>query len=98
MKIYKHKPQYLIQLTFRRGKENPVHLTLCETTPPLVKALLIDLFEPGIKKDKSHLKTRIEVRERLGGKNGKYTAHSFYGESPSKTRRELIDHINKTEA
>lgn len=93
MKIYKHQPQYLIQLTFRRGNEQVIHLTLCETDIPLTKALLNDLFPPGIKKDKAHLKTRIEIRERIGGKNGKYTAHSFYGDSSTKTRRKLINHL-----
>lgn len=94
MKIYKHKPQYLIQLTFRRADEHVIHLTLCETDISLVKALLHDIFQPGFKKDKSHKKTRIEIRERIGGKNGRYTAVSFYGESAAKTRRTLINYIN----
>jgi hypothetical protein len=94
MKIYKHQPLYLIQLTFRRGKEHVLNLTLCGTDISLTKALMQDLFQPGVKKDKAHLKTRIEIRERLGGKNGKYTAHSFYGESAAKTRQTLINHLN----
>lgn len=95
MKIYKHQPQYLIQLTFRRGKEHVIHLTLCETDVSLTKALIQDLFQPGIKQDRMHLKTRIEIRERLGGKNGKFMAHSFYGESAAKTRRKLINYLNQ---
>lgn len=95
MKIYKHTPQYLIQLTFRRGDEHVINLTLCETDMSLTKMLLQDLFPPGTKTDKAHLKTRIEIRERIGGKNGKYTAHSFYGDSAAKSRRKLINHLNQ---
>jgi len=95
MKVYKHQPQYLIQLTFRRGKERVIHLTLCGTDMALTKAFLQDIFPYGYKKDKLHLKTRIEIRERLGGKNGKYTSWSFYGESAAVTRRKLINHISK---
>lgn len=94
MKIYKHTPKYLIQLTFRRGNEHVINLTLCDTDISLTKGLLQDLFQPGTKKDRAHLKTRIEIRERVGGKNGKYTAHSFYGESAAKTRRTLINYLN----
>lgn len=96
MKIYKHNPLYLIQLTFRRGTEHVIYLTLCETDISLTLALLTDLFKPGTKTDKLHRKTRIEIRERIGGKNGKFKAHSFYGDSVDKTRRKLINYINKT--
>lgn len=95
MRIYKHQPLYLIQLAFRRGKEKVKYLTLCDTDINEVKELLTEMFPEAKRKEKTHKKTRIEIRERLGGTNGKYTAVSFYGESVIRTRRKLINYLTK---
>lgn len=96
MKIYIHQPLYLIQLSFKRDVEHIEYLTLHETTMELTKAMLEYLF-PNNKpqKNKPHKKTRIEIRERIGGKNGRYLAHSFYGESAVVTRAKVFEYVSK---
>lgn len=96
MKIYNPEPLHLIQLTFRRGTEKVIYLTLCDTDIHSTKNMLEYLFTPieTTKKSKDHKKTRIEIRERIGGENGKYKAVSFYGESAAETKEILTKYIN----
>lgn len=94
MKIYKHQPLYLIQLTFRWKGENPIHLTLCETTVALAKIMLESLFPNETKPKSKAYKTRIEIRERIGGKNGKFLAHSFYGYTPAEARAKVFEYVS----
>lgn len=96
MKIYVHEPVYIIQLAFKRDNEKMAFLSLCDTTMELTKAMLESLFpKNSVRKDKAKNKTRIEIRERIGGKNGKYLAHSFYGDSPIKTRKIVFEYVSR---
>ena len=91
MKIYAPEPKDLIRLQICRQLEDTEYITLCECTIPEVIQHLSKLIEkqkiPVFVKGK---KTSINIRNALGGKNGKSTSVSFYGLSPKETKELII--------
>ncbi len=96
MKIYEQKPAYLVRIQINRIGDDAQYLTFCDTTPKEVedmcKALItgqdLSPFEMGHR-------TRIDIRESWGAKNGKSKSLSFKGLDTKQTFDLIVKHINK---
>lgn len=97
MKIYNPEPTFYIRLSFKRKNDDMAYVSIVESTldevyDELKKCLsnaTVPAFQTG------GYKTTIEIREALGGQNGKYKAISFWGLSPEETKTLVINHINQ---
>ena len=87
MKIYNPTPDKLVRINIKKQGEKTHFITLCETTPKevmdFVKGIIMDQRLSPFEKGKV---TNIEIREAIGGKNGKSISISFKGLSPAETK------------
>lgn len=91
MKLYEPKPQRIIRVTISRKDEPSEYLNFVETDHKTVideldKFICSFNFSAENKDDR----TRLDIRECLGGKNGVSKTVSFVGMSPKKIKEEII--------
>jgi len=94
MKLFNPSPTYIIRLQIVKQGEQTEYINLEETTIEEVKVFLEEIlkretfspFETG-------RVTSINIREALGGKNGKATSISFRGFSPQYIHDLIIKNI-----
>lgn len=99
MKIYEYSPVYFVRLQITQQKQDAEYLTLCDTTIDEVKEFLTNLLNEQKISPFETTKTSINIREALGGKNGKSTSISFRGLNPKKTLDLITNNLkNKQDA
>lgn len=91
MKLYEPKPQVIIRVTISRKDEPSEYLNFIETDHKTVidelgKFICSFNFSAENKDDR----TRLDIRECLGGKNLTSKSISFVGMSPKKIKEEII--------
>lgn len=94
MKIYQHKPIHLVRLTITKLNEETFYLNLCDTNQEEVIIKLkkiidnekLSVFQEGNR-------TRVDIRDCIGGKNGKCKSISFKGLTPKETNDLIIAKI-----
>jgi hypothetical protein len=95
MKIYKPTPTFIIRVQIIRQGEETQYINLCDTTQNKV----VDHITKTIENQKLSVfakgnSTKIDIRECLGGKNGKSKSISFKGLSPKETLDIITKSIN----
>jgi hypothetical protein len=94
MKIYEQKPTHLVRIQISKIGDNTQYLTFCETTPPEVEEMCKSVIEAQkLSPFASGNKTRIDIRESWGGKNGKSKSISFRGLDTKTTLELIINHV-----
>jgi len=94
MKIYEQTPNYLVRIQIIRIEEETQYLTLCETTPQEVEEMCKRVVESqNLSPFEKGNRTRIDIRESLGGKNGKSISISFKGLDTKKTLNLILAHL-----
>ena len=94
MKIYNPQPENLIRLMITKSGEKTEYLTLCECDAPWVLEWLKMLFKntsPFV----SGKRTTIQIREAIGGKNGKSMSIAFFGLSPIDVKNRIVNELPK---
>jgi len=93
MKIYKPAPSFIIRVQIIRQGEDTQYINLCDTTQKEVVEHITKVIEDQkLSVFAKGNRTRIDIRECLGGKNGKSKSISFKGLSTQKT----LDIITKS--
>lgn len=96
MIIYEQKPTHLVRIQINKIGDVSQYLTFCETTPQEVEEMCKVVIEAQkISPFASGPKTRIDMRESWGGKNGKSKSISFRGLDTNTTLELIINHVNK---
>ena len=96
MKIYEKNPLHLVRIQINKIGDTCQYLTFCETTPQEVEEMCKTVIEAqNISPFLMGQKTRIDIRESWGGKNGKSKSISFRGLDTKTTLNLIINHINK---
>jgi hypothetical protein len=95
MKIYKPTPTFIIRVQIIRQGEETQYINLCDTTQNKV----VDHITKTIENQKLSVfakgnSTKIDIRECLGGKNGKSKSISFKGLSTKETLDIITKSIN----
>ena len=95
MKIYKPAPTFIIRVQIIRQGEETQYINLCDTTQNKV----VDHITKTIENQKLSVfakgnSTKIDIRECLGGKNGKSISISFKGLSTKETLDIITQSIN----
>lgn len=93
MKIYNHEPLYLIRLQITQQKQKTEYINLADTTLDEVKEWLIALIESKHISPFKKNKTSVNIREAIGGKNGKGFSISFRGLTPEETKKLIIESL-----
>jgi len=93
MKIYQYSPISFVRLQITQQKQPAEYLTLCDCSIDEVKETLTKLIERQNISPFEKVKTSINIREALGGKNGKSTSISFRGLTPKQTIDLITNHI-----
>lgn len=91
MKLYEPKPQIIIRVTINNKNEPRQYLNFVETTHKEVIDELgkfIDSF--NFSTENKDDRTSLDIRECLGGKNGRSKTISFVGMSAKKIKEEII--------
>jgi hypothetical protein len=91
MKLYKPKPQRIIRVTISRKDEPKEYLNFVETDHKTVidelqKFILSFNFPCNSKDDR----TSLDIRDCIGGTNGRSKTISFVGMSAKKIKEEII--------
>lgn len=96
MRIYNPEPTFYIRLTFKRKGDKQAYVAITDSTlEEVYKELTSCLMKATVPAFQTRgYKTSIELREAIGGQNGKYKALSFWGLSPEQTKTLVINHIN----
>lgn len=97
MKIYiKPTALKLVRLTISKNRTDRKYITLQDTSAEEVHKELAGLIEsqklPTIQQGPY---TRIEIREQMGGENGKYHCISFKGLSPKQTYDLIVKRVEQ---
>ena len=94
MKIYEHKPVYVIGIQIEQVLGERYNISLCETTVKEVLEVVTNLMESQkvspITKGKA---TRISIRERIGKINGKGCMLSVKGFTPKQVHDLILEEI-----
>ena len=91
MKLYEPKPQRIIRVTISRKDETSEYLNFVETDHKTVideldKFICSFNFSAENKDDR----TRLDIRECIGGTNGKSKSISFVGMSAKKIKENIV--------
>jgi len=97
MKIHEQIPVYVIRIQISKVGDKRQYLTLSETTADEVEAMCKSIIESQKLSifTQGH-KTRIDIREGWGKKNGSSRSVSFKGLDTKITLNLIIAHLNKT--
>jgi hypothetical protein len=73
MKLYNSKPEFIIRLSItQQGYKVAKYINLHETTANNVRAMIVDIIHAqNLSPFPSGRRTRIDIREAIGAKNGK---------------------------
>lgn len=95
MRIYEHHPSHLVRIHITKINDTPQYLTFCETTPIEVEDFIRSIIEAE-KLSPFHTghRTRIDIRESWGGKNGKSKSLSFKGLDTKSTLELILNNMN----
>lgn len=93
MKLYNREPLYLIRLQITQQKQKTEYVNLSDTTLDEVKEWIISLIEAQHISPFEKNKTSVNIREAVGGKNGKGFNISFRGLTPEETKKLIIDSL-----
>ena len=96
MKQYEHQPLHLVRCTISKIGDETFYINLCETTQDeameklkeIIDGEKLSVFQDGNR-------TRIDVRDCIGGSNGKCKSISFKGLNPKQTYDLLTSKIPK---
>ena len=91
MKLYEPKPQRIIRVTISRKDEHSEYINFIETDHKTV----IDELDKFIRSfnlsaENKDDRTRLDIRECIGGKNGKSKSISFVGMSAKKIKENIV--------
>lgn len=93
--IYEQKPTHLVRIQINKIGDVSQYLTFCETTPQEVEEMCKYVIEAQkLSPFAEGNKTRIDIRESWGGKNGKSKSISFRGLDTKTTLELIINHVN----
>ncbi len=96
MKIYKHEPQHIVRLQILKTGEKGEFLNLIETNVEEVKAMVVALITAQqVSPFAKGFRTSVNIRDAIGGKNGKSESISFRGLSPKQTHDLIVNHVSK---
>ena len=91
MKIYEPKPQRIIRVTISRKNEPSEYLNFIETDhKTVIDELDKFIYSFNFSAENKDDRTRLDIRECIGGTNGKSKSISFIGMSPKKIKEEII--------
>ncbi len=94
MKIYDPKPIKFIRLEISKIGEETFYIPLIETDKEEVKKMLEEIIlQQQISPFVGGKKTKICVREALGGVNGKSESVSFYGIGTEKINNLIVSYL-----
>jgi len=96
MKIYSQSPNHVIRVAITRaGYKGAKYITLCECTQIEVREMIMRLIrEQNLDPFAKGFRTRIDIREAIGGENGKSISLSFVGLDVTETFDLIINEIN----
>ena len=96
MKIYTPAPTFIIRVQIIRQGENTKYINLCDTTQKeAVEHISKTIEKQNISIFAKGNRTRIDIRECLGSKNGKSKSISFKGLSTQQTLDIITKSISK---
>lgn len=96
MKIYEQIPTYLVRVQINKIGDERQYVTFCETTPDEVEEMCKRVIEEQkLSPFEGGHRTRIDIRECLGAKNGKSRSLSFRGLDTATTLKLILDDVNK---
>ncbi len=96
MKIFKYEPTDFIRISIARQGDVTEYLSLVETTIPEVEVFLKELISSkNLSPFAKGKRTSINLREALGGMNGKSKSISFRGLSPKETTDLIVKKLTK---
>ena len=94
MKIYEYAPISFIRIKISKIGEDDKYLSLVETNREEVEKMVIDIVKAQNVDPFSHgYRTKVDIREAVGSKNGKSKSLSFHGLSVEDTYNLIIAHI-----
>jgi len=93
MKIHEPIPENVIRLMITKSGEKTEYLTLSDCTQTEAINWLKELFG-NLSPFVVHKRTTIQVREAIGGANGKCRSIAFFGLNPDQVKHYIIEDLN----
>lgn len=94
MKLYVHTPIKFVRVVIGRQGEKSFYFTLIETTKEAAKKELMKIAQKtGSVFAENNRRTRVDIRDAEGGKNGSSVSFSFYGQSPEEFYNSVMKHL-----